>query len=94
MGAEVEKENNRMENVATDALVLSEEDFLSRTRGLIGTEGINALKGAKILVFGVGGVGGHIIETLVRSGAGRVDICDKDVVSESNCNRQIIAVRE
>ncbi|MDE6760474.1 MAG: tRNA threonylcarbamoyladenosine dehydratase [Lachnospiraceae bacterium] len=77
-----------------DASVLPEEDFLSRTRSLIGTEGINALKGAKILVFGVGGVGGHTIEALVRSGVGRVDICDKDVVSESNCNRQIIAVRE
>lgn len=94
MGAEAEKENNKMENMAADACVHPEEDFLSRTRGLIGTEGICALKRAKILVFGVGGVGGHIIEALVRSGAGRVDICDKDVVSESNCNRQIIAVRE
>lgn len=70
------------------------EDFLSRTRGLIGEDGINALKNAKILVFGVGGVGGHVIEAFVRSGVGQVDICDKDVVSESNCNRQIIATRD
>lgn len=70
------------------------EDFLSRTRGLIGEGGIKALNEAKVLVFGVGGVGGHVIEALVRSGIGRVDICDKDVVSESNCNRQIIATKE
>ncbi|MCM1158208.1 MAG: tRNA threonylcarbamoyladenosine dehydratase [Bacteroidales bacterium] len=69
------------------------EDFLSRTRGLIGEEGLNTLKRARILVFGVGGVGGHAVEALVRSGVGRVDICDKDAVSESNCNRQIIADR-
>lgn len=70
------------------------EDFLSRTRGLIGETGLDALKKAKILVFGVGGVGGHVIEALVRSGVGWVDICDKDVISESNCNRQIIATRD
>lgn len=70
------------------------EDFLSRTRGLIGETGLNTLKEAKILVFGVGGVGGHAIEALIRSGVGRVDICDKDVVSESNCNRQIIATQD
>lgn len=70
------------------------EDFLSRTRGLIGGDGLEALKRAKILVFGVGGVGGHVIEALVRSGVGWVDICDKDVISESNCNRQIIATRD
>lgn len=69
------------------------EDFLSRTRGLIGERGIKALSEARILVFGVGGVGGHVIEALVRSGVGRVDICDRDVISESNCNRQIIATR-
>lgn len=69
------------------------EDFLSRTRGLIGEKGLNTLKEARILVFGVGGVGGHAIEALVRSGVGGVDICDKDVVSESNCNRQIIATQ-
>lgn len=89
-----EGEKNIPENIEKDVSTIPEEDFLSRTRGLIGTEGINALKQAKILVFGVGGVGGYAVEALVRSGVGRVDICDKDVVSESNCNRQIIAVRE
>lgn len=70
------------------------EDFLSRTRGLIGENGIKTLANASVLVFGVGGVGGHVIEALVRSGVGQVDICDKDVISESNCNRQIIATRD
>lgn len=70
------------------------ENFLSRTRGLVGEDGIKKLADAKVLVFGVGGVGGHVIEALVRSGVGKVDICDKDVVSESNCNRQIIATRD
>lgn len=70
------------------------QDFLSRTRELIGETGLDALKKAKILVFGVGGVGGYVIEALVRSGVGWVDICDKDVISESNCNRQIIATRD
>lgn len=67
------------------------ENFLARTRSLIEDCGVETLQNAKVLVFGVGGVGGHVIEALVRSGVGRVDICDHDVVSESNCNRQIIA---
>ena len=45
-------------------------------------------------VFGVGGVGGHALEALVRSGIGEIDIIDGDVVAESNLNRQIIATRD
>lgn len=70
------------------------DEFLSRTKGLIGNQGVEVLRNTKILVFGVGGVGGHAIEAFVRSGVGRVDICDKDFISESNCNRQIIATKE
>lgn len=63
----------------------------SRTEMLIGSEAIEKLKKSKILVFGVGGVGGYIVEALARAGAGEIHICDNDIVSESNINRQIIA---
>lgn len=87
------KKVNVVDGVGKDCMSES-EDFLSRTRGLVGEDGVKQLANSKVLVFGVGGVGGHVIEALVRSGVGCVDICDKDVVSESNCNRQIIATRK
>lgn len=65
-----------------------------RTELLIGAEGIDKLSRSKILVFGVGGVGGFVCEALARAGVGRIDIVDNDVVSESNLNRQIIATRQ
>ena len=49
------------------------------------------LKKARVAVFGIGGVGGHVVEALVRSGVGAVDIVDSDKVCLSNLNRQIIA---
>lgn len=64
----------------------------SRTELLIGDSGINKLKNAHVAVFGVGGVGGYVCEMLVRSGVGRLSIFDSDTVSESNRNRQIIAL--
>lgn len=64
----------------------------SRTELLIGKEGVAKLKKARVAVFGVGGVGGYVVEALVRSGVGGIDLIDKDVVSESNLNRQIIAL--
>jgi len=67
-------------------------DKLSRTEKLIGKNGINALKNAKVCVFGVGGVGGFAVEALVRAGIGNIDVIDGDIVSESNINRQIIAL--
>ena len=51
------------------------------------------LQQARVAVFGVGGVGGYVVEALVRSGVGTVDVFDKDDVSVSNLNRQIIALR-
>ncbi len=67
------------------------EEF-SRTAALIGEEALNKLKSARVAVFGVGGVGGYVVEALVRSGVGALDLIDNDVVSLSNLNRQIIAL--
>ena len=65
----------------------------SRTEALLGTEALNRLRRARVIVFGVGGVGGHVVEALARSGAGVLDLVDKDVVSISNLNRQISALQ-
>ena len=64
----------------------------SRTELLLGQEGIKKLKNARVAVFGVGGVGGYVVEALARSGVGALDLIDKDRVSLSNINRQIIAL--
>lgn len=69
-------------------------DWLSRTRTLIGDEALRRLAESKVLVFGVGGVGGYVCEALARAGVGRIDIVDKDVVDITNINRQIIATHE
>ena len=65
----------------------------SRTALLLGEEGIVRLKGACVAVFGIGGVGGFACEALARTGVGRLLLVDNDTVSESNLNRQIIALR-
>lgn len=67
------------------------DDFLSRTRLLLGEEALERLAGCRVAVFGVGGVGGYAVEVLARSGVGAIDLYDSDVVSPSNINRQIIA---
>ncbi len=66
----------------------------SRTQLLFGEEKMNILKNARVAVFGIGGVGGYVCEALVRSGVGHFDLIDKDTVSESNLNRQIIATHK
>ena len=63
----------------------------SRTQRLLGDSAMQALKNARVAVFGVGGVGGYVVEALVRSGIGEIDVFDNDTVAESNINRQIIA---
>ena len=65
---------------------------LSRTAMLIGVENVEKLNKKSVIVFGVGGVGGYVCEALARSGVGKIDIVDNDVVSLSNINRQIIAL--
>ena len=64
----------------------------SRTALMIGKEGLEKLKKSRVAVFGVGGVGGYVVEALARSGVGALELIDKDVVSVSNINRQIIAL--
>ena len=68
------------------------EKWSARTEMLIGKEGGARLAGARVAVFGVGGVGGYVVEALARSGVGSLELIDKDVVSVSNINRQIIAL--
>lgn len=66
----------------------------SRTELLLGSEGMERLKNARVAVFGVGGVGGHVVEALARSGVGTLDLIDNDQVALSNINRQIIATMD
>ena len=63
----------------------------SRTEMLIGTDGIEKLKKAKVAIFGIGGVGSYTVEALARSGINNFILVDKDTVSETNINRQLIA---
>ena len=70
------------------------EDMLSRTRMLLGEDALARLAQARVAVFGVGGVGGYVVEALVRSGVGALDLIDSDRVALSNLSRQIIATRD
>lgn len=64
----------------------------SRTAALLGEEGVARLSRARVAVFGIGGVGGHLCEALARAGVGALDIIDRDTVSLSNINRQAVAL--
>jgi tRNA A37 threonylcarbamoyladenosine dehydratase len=66
----------------------------SRTQLLVGQEGMERLSGARVAVFGIGGVGGYAVEALVRSGVGAIDLIDDDRVCLTNLNRQICATRK
>lgn len=66
----------------------------SRTELLLGIEGMDKLKKARVIIFGIGGVGGYTVEALARSGVGHFDIVDDDKVCLTNINRQIIATRK
>lgn len=68
------------------------EERFQRTGMLIGENGLKRLSGCHVAVFGIGGVGGYVVEALVRCGIGEFTLVDKDVVSMSNLNRQIIAL--
>ena len=67
------------------------EEF-SRTAYVYGEDAIEKLNKSRVAVFGVGGVGGYVCEALARAGVGQIDIFDRDTVSVSNINRQIIAL--
>jgi tRNA A37 threonylcarbamoyladenosine dehydratase len=70
------------------------DERLIRTEMIYGPEGIARLQASRVAVFGIGGVGGYVIEALARSGVGTIDIVDFDRVDQSNINRQIIATTE
>lgn len=74
-------------------MVSEMENQFSRTEFIIGETGLNILKASRVAVFGIGGVGGYTVEALARSGVGTIDIIDNDIVSETNLNRQIYALR-
>lgn len=82
-----EKENERKENMG----VCMREEFI-RSALLLGEDAIANLSTKKVAVFGIGGVGGYVVEALARSGVGHFVLVDDDVVSISNINRQIIAM--
>lgn len=68
------------------------ETAFCRTERVIGRENLDKLKSARVAVFGVGGVGGYVVEALARSGVGALDLIDSDDVCLSNINRQILAL--
>ena len=65
----------------------------ARTALLLGAEAMEKLKNAKVAIFGLGGVGGYVVEALARSGVGSLELIDHDTVSLTNINRQIFATR-
>ena len=73
---------------------MTDETFTSRTARLIGEDGVARLARSTVLILGLGGVGGYVLEGLARAGVSRFILADCDVFSESNLNRQILATRE
>lgn len=71
---------------------MSATDRLTRTRMLLGDEGLSRLQNAAVMVVGLGAVGGYALEALARFGIGRLVLVDFDVFDESNINRQILAL--
>lgn len=68
------------------------EDRYSRTRQLIGEEGLAQLKASSVLIVGVGGVGSYAAEAVARAGVGNITLMDGDTVQPSNLNRQLVAL--
>ena len=69
-------------------------DPYSRTRFVLGEEAMKKLRNARVAVFGLGGVGGYVVEALARSGIGHLELIDHDTISLTNLNRQILATRD
>ena len=68
------------------------DTLFSRTEMLIGKDAVEKLNKSHVAVFGIGGVGGYVVEALARSGVGEIDIIDNDTISPANINRQIYAL--
>ena len=66
--------------------------IFDRTQLLLGAEAMDKLKNSRVAIFGLGGVGGYVTEALARSGVGALELIDHDTVSQSNINRQILAL--
>ena len=66
-------------------------DQYSRTRLVLGEEGVDRLRNARVILFGLGGVGGYTAEALARAGIGHIDLVDNDTISLTNLNRQMLA---
>lgn len=67
-------------------------NWMQRTELLIGTEGLERLKQSSVLIVGLGGVGGMAAEAICRAGVGKLTLIDRDIVTETNINRQLIAL--
>lgn len=68
--------------------------MFTRTIQLIGEDGFRALQNARVILFGVGGVGGWCAETLLRTGIGHLTLVDFDKVDTTNLNRQVVATHD
>lgn len=69
------------------------DKIFSRTQMLLGEEAVIKLQNSKVIIFGVGGVGGYTVEALVRCGIGEITLVDYDTIDITNINRQIIALQ-
>ena len=67
-------------------------EYITRTATLLGEDAIRRLSASSVFIAGLGGVGGYALEGLARSGVGEFFLCDSDALSESNINRQILAI--
>jgi tRNA A37 threonylcarbamoyladenosine dehydratase len=74
--------------------VLPTEEIFERTELVLGSEAMKKLGESRVLIIGLGGVGGAVAEALARSGVGALDLVDSDTVAVSNLNRQLIATAE
>ena len=70
------------------------DNFLDRQISLIGKENNEKIVGAKIALFGVGGVGSYVLEMFLRNGIRNILLCDFDIVDETNINRQLVAYND
>ncbi|MGX8728901.1 MAG: tRNA threonylcarbamoyladenosine dehydratase, partial [Lachnospiraceae bacterium] len=75
-------------------ITITREAATQRTRRLLGAAGMEKLANSRVLLFGIGGVGGHCAEALARSGIGHLTLVDNDDVAASNMNRQLFATAE